>query len=911
VNVTEASGPGVAAWLVERLQSWGISILTDIQAKALNAGVADGRSMIVSAPTSSGKTLVGEIAALSALREGVRTIYLVSHKALADQKYLDFLTRFGEDAVSPIASVGLNTGDREEGDIDAQLMVATYEKALGLVLTGQINSANALVVADELQILGDPGRGPDIEALCSVFRQRGTRQFVALTATVENPEDLAGWMQCALVQSTKRDVPLHQEIWYADRVYRTTFGQEEGHEVTGDWTGSDNIAKVIGHLLRLRRGPVLVFVESRREAATFAAAFGQSRPRASEGIALAEQLDLFSEPTESSEQLRENAERRVAFHSADLSPQERQVLETGFSNSQFEVCFATSTLAAGVNFPFRSIVFPKLTFEWGERAGSHIRRSDYRNMSGRAGRLGMHPEGFSVLLPRNKAELSHANILVRPDNDLLKSQMVNLSLRKSILTLVASRLVNSRAEVITFFQNTLYWHQTLERNPKKLSSLEAESGRAIEWLIDNKLLVETHDTLLITPLGKATALSGLLPGTAVQLAGMLAELSPKLADLFEEWIPGLIYAVCASEEFRGERPSRFLPYTTRSSGDAVAFWSGKELPVPLDRADLRRAQCAQAITLFVEGVADRKIAHATHVSSGQVHRLATDVSWVLDGLHKLAAVPDLKCPQPVGNQIAMLARRVRWGAPAEALDIMRIAERHRVPGFGRQRAMALIAQGIVRLQDILATTRDRLIQLLRSDRRAQALLDAASSSIGYGPSRLAATHERVAEELGIEQLVDACNRALGVDYEKAIMKLLQIETGWVVTALDDGKRQNVPDLHIQLGKTGVLIECKTCSKSPPLIKKEEAWAILQKAADFDQVMRRVTLGKPQFDETSKKKAAASHDITLVEHALFLEGLLRVHAGTLSANEFLNWISTPGVAELERLGGTPTFVPSKR
>jgi len=911
VNVTQASGPGVSAWLIERLQGWGISILTDVQVKALSAGVAGGCSTVVSAPTSSGKTLVGEIAALSALREGVRTIYLVSHKALANQKYLDFLTRFGEDAISPIATVGLNTGDREEGDIDAQMLVATYEKALGLVLTGQLNPSNALVVADELQIVGDAGRGPDIEALCSVLRARGVRQFVALTATVENPEDLAGWMRCVLVQSTKRDVPLHQEIWYSNRVYRTTFGQEEGHEMTGDWGPSDDMQNVIGHLLRLKRGPILVFVESRREAANFAAAFGRSRPRASEGIALAEQLDLFSEPTESSEQLRENAERRVAFHSADLSPPERQVLEAGFSKSQFEVCFATSTLAAGVNFPFRSIVFPKLTFEWGDRAGSHITRTDYRNMSGRAGRLGMHSDGYAILLPRNKAELNYANELVRPDNDALKSQMVNLSLRKSILALVSSRLVSSRPEVITFFQNTLYWYQTLDRNPKKLASLEVESGKAIEWLIVNELLVETDGTLLITPLGRATALSGLLPGTAVQLAGMLAKLSPKLADSFEEWIPGLIYAVCASDEFRGQRPSRFLPYPTRNSGDGVAFWSGKELPVALDRADQRLAQCAQAIALFVEGVADRKIAHATRVSSGQVHRLATDVSWVLDGLHKLAAVPDLKCPQPVGNQIAMLARRVRWGAPAEALDIMRIAERHRVPGFGRQRAMALIAQGIMRLQDILATAKDTLTQLLRSDRRAQALLDAASSSIGHGPSRFAATHERVAKELGIGQLVDACNQALGVDYEKAITKLLQIETGWVVTALDDSKRQNVPDLHIQLGKTGVLIECKTCSKSPPLIKKEEAWAILQKAADFDPSMRRVTLGKPQFDETSKKKAAASYDITLVEHTLFMEGLLRVHAGSLSASEFLSWLSTPGVAELERLGGTPTYLPRQR
>lgn len=72
-------------------------------------------------------------------------------------------------------------------------------------------------------------------------------------------------------------------------------------------------------------------------------------------------------------------------------------------------------------------------------------------------------------------------------------------------------------------------------------------------------------------------------------------------------------------------------------------------------------------------------------------------------------------------------------------------------------------------------------------------------------------------------------------------------------------------------------------------------------------MRRVTLGKPAFDETSKKKAAASKDITLIEHSVFMEGLLRVHGGTLSATDFVSWLGSPGVAELERLGGSPTYL----
>jgi helicase len=891
--------------LIQRLKSWGIESLTDVQQRALTAGAACGHNLIVSAPTSSGKTLVGEIAVLCALRAGVRAIYLVSHKALADQKYLDFVARFGEGATEPIGSVGLNTGDRTEGDIDAQLMVATYEKALGLFLSGQLRPNNALVVADELQILGEPGRGPDIEALCSALRQRGIKQFLALTATVENPEDIAGWMACDLVRSTHRDVPLYQEIWYGGHAHRTKFGDDSGQDVHGG-APANNIYGVVNHLLLLGRGPVLVFTESRREALDLASGFGQGRPRHSIGIDLAQQLDLFSEPTESSDRLRENAERRVAFHTADLSPQERQVIEGGFVDGKFEVCFATSTLAAGVNFPFRTIVFSKLTYRFGDRAGSHIVRSDYRNMSGRAGRLGMHPDGFTVLLPQNNVELAHAKTLVQPENDRLSSQLVNLSVRKSILSLVSSGLASSFSEVMTFFENTLYWYQTLNRNPAKLETLASESRAAVEWLNANALIREQSGSLLITPLGSAAAMSGLLPATAVQFATILRAIGPTLAAKFDEWIPGLIYAACASDEFRATRPSRFFPYPSKASYESVTFWGTKQLPVELDRNDLKLAQCAHAITLYAEGLADRKIAHITHVAGGTIHRLALDVAWILDGLHKLSTTPELSCPQTVSNQIAMLARRVRWGAPPEALDVLRVAERHGVPGFGRQRAMGLIAQGIATLHDVLGTAKDKLVQVLRSEPRAQALIDAVSSTVGLGPSRLSSAHRKAGQELGIELLVKACDDTLGTEYEEAIAALMRVEAAWVVTVLDDGTRPNVPDLLIVLGPQQILVECKTCTKSPALIKKEEAWAIAQKAADFDSVMRRVTLGKPAFDETSKKKAAASKDITLVEHSVFMEGLLRVHGGTLSAIEFMTWLGNPGVAELERLGGSPTY-----
>ena len=529
-------------------------------------------------------------------------------------------------------------------------MVATYEKALGLILAGQLDPTNALIVADELQIIGESNRGPEIEALCAVFKQRGFKQFVALTASVENLADFAAWMECEFVFSENRDVPLYQEIWYEKQVYRTTFGQEIGEEIELDFQPRNNIIGVVEQILNRGHGPVLVFTETRREAADYATEFCKKRQRVGAGIALAQQIELFSEPTESSDRLQDNAERCVTFHTADLTPQERRVIERGFSESQFDACFATSTLAAGVNYPFRSVVFSKLTYQYGDRKGTIMSRSDYRNMSGRAGRLGTHPDGYAVLLPTNRVELSHANTLVLPDNDRVASQMVNLSLRKTILMLISSQLASNSEEVVTFFKSTLYWLQILEKNPDKLSEIEARSESAIEWLVDNELICNVNSAFRVTPLGQGTALSGLLPGTAVQLAVLIKKLIPQLSSSFDEQTPGIIYSICATDEFRGKKPSRFLPFV-QPSYDSILFWMNKQLPVEIDRADYQLAQCAHAMVLYIKGVAERKISYITGVGSGHIHRLSSDMSWVLYGLHKIACVPEVDCPQSIGNQI--------------------------------------------------------------------------------------------------------------------------------------------------------------------------------------------------------------------------------------------------------------------
>ena len=903
----DISAPGFDHEIKNSLIKWGISGVTDVQERALTYGVADGKSLVVCAPTSSGKTLVGEIAVLQALRTNRRSLYLVSHKALADQKFEDFRERFESESSNPAATVALSTGDRDEGDLRSDILIATYEKGLVLVLSGQVEPRQCLVVADELQIIGEDGRGPNIEILCTVLLQKNISQLVALTATVENPKDLATWLRCKLVQSYTRDIDLHQEIWYQGSGYGVTFGQEDGALLNPPDGYPYTVQDAVNFLIETNRAPVLVFTESRREASQYAKYFASSRQRFSYGIKVAEQIDLFSEPTEISEDLREFAEKRVAFHTADLAPQERQIIEQAFVNQNFEVCFATSTLAAGVNFPFRTVLFSKLTYQYGDRRGKRIKRSDYRNMSGRAGRLGIHDSGYAVLMPQDPPENKHAQKLLLPENDRVYSKFATLSMRRSVLMLVDAKIVTTTQALIDFFKHTYYWYLTLERNSDKLQKIVANAKYALKWLCENNLIEKHDDTYLSTPFGHATARSGLLPTTACAFAEILKLHAQDINDCFTDYIGGIVYWICSSDEFMGEAASRFLPYPINSQPtNSVTFVSGHRLFGPIDHSNTQLCKCVHALILFVDGRPERYIAKDTHISSGNIHRLAGDVSWILDGLHSIAAVPDLKCPQFTGNNLSLLSRRIRWGVPAQAIDFIRIAQKSRVPGFGRQRAMSLLEDGLDTFEKIIDAGVKKLSKILKNKQRAAEFLKATSESDSSKYRSYTSVHFRLAEKLNISDIVSECEKAMHTEYEEAVAELLRRMPSCEVTILDDGKRKNVPDLLIKIDDQPILIEIKTTTKSVG-VKKEEAFAVQQKAADFADEMHRVTLGKPRFDETSKMKAMASHSITLVEHSVFVEAVLRVLDKRIDPAAFYSWITQPGIAEMERIPGNPTYI----
>lgn len=900
MKIEEASKYGANPAILEKLSIVGIVEFTAVQKETIKAGLCKGKSMVIAAPTSSGKTTIAEIAAVEGALKGQKTVYLVTHRALAEEKYLSFKAKYDSEK-DQWFEVSIATGDHTEGEWHNGILVATYEKYLSILSgSGAYSVREKVVVADEIQILSDPARGPDIEILCTIIKKQKPSQFIALSATAPNINEIAGWFGCECINVTHRDVPLRQEIWYEGRRYYTYFGQDEILKDEDCSIVTKDTLQAVRNLHEAGFSPILVFTMTRRRAIELAELFSQSRQQDVKSYYLAEQLDLFSEPTTLSDTLKETSERKVAFHSADLSYSERTVVEEALRKRDLDVVFSTPTLAAGVNFPIRTVIFDSFTRFWA--ADPWLAKSEYINMSGRAGRLGLDDKGTAVLLAQDRTEVIKARNYISPNLENLDSTLLNKSIRKPILHLISIAICRSEAELNSFFAETFWWFQMEEHNPKKLEQIPPLISNSIQWHIDNGLVRKDDKNLYPTPLGIAISSTGLLPSTGISLLSIFQNRELDLSD--SEYILPIIHAICASDEFSETHGQRFLPYARRNYPEEVAWKKLNEANLFKDPSQVenfdRVANAAYGIYLWAQGISERQLRRQLPaISYGQFHTLASDVAWILEGLARIVASPGIDCQPQLATKLVMLADRIRFGIPDEALDILKAAKAENVPGFGRNRAMALLNKGIADPNSVVNIDIEKLARSVENMARARALVDTITKYYSMTFSYWRNRHLSYAKEQGDDDvLIAESYDALGHEYEDKIQSMLEM-LELKVKKLDVGKRQGVPDFLISYGNTSVLLECKTKKRNDATIDKDDAFEVLTKGADIN-ANHQVTIGKPDFDSFSKSKAAGSQIITLVPHYAFVEAFLRYREGKLSTDRVFKWITTPGVATIDLL-----------
>ena len=387
-------------------------VLDDFQREAIEY-LLDGYSVLVSAPTGVGKTLVADYLIAHAINEGNRIIYTAPIKALSNQKYKEFKEWYGEE------KVGIITGDVVINS-EADVTIMTTE-IFRNILQQEKNRLNGYshVIFDEIHYLADESRGTVWEESI-IFMPPGLR-LLGLSATIPNAWELAEWIeeikdhQVKVVRKTDRVVPLEHYV------FNPLTGETNLKKLSKAWEKKKKEEKEISssryrrkkfctHLDLVRNVakqdglPCLYFVFSRQQCEVKAWELSERFNFLNE-----QEKDEVEEITnrviakynlenwQRIHHLKKIFLRGIAFHHAGLLPALKELIETLFGKNLVKVMYATETFAVGINYPVRSVCFDAPT-KWDGISFRPLSTLEYFQMAGRAGRRGIDEKGFVYIL---------------------------------------------------------------------------------------------------------------------------------------------------------------------------------------------------------------------------------------------------------------------------------------------------------------------------------------------------------------------------------------------------------------------------------------------------------------------------------------------------------------------------------
>jgi len=391
----------------------------------LDTGVG---GVLVSAPTSSGKTVVAEYAIFRALREGTKVIYTTPLKALSNQKYHDFVREYGEQRV------GLVTGENTIND-EAPVVVMTTEILRNLIYEDpkRLDSVE-YVVLDEVHYIDDFPRGSVWEEI--VIQAPRSIKLVGLSATIGNYREIAEWMaeNRGGMETVFHNVrPVELKMWLSIHNRFLTLFKEDGGIDQRTWSKgaeeeeasyrvgrfsrlpSNDLLKVIEELRRLDILPSIYFIFSRRgcrealqrcsyhelDLTTAAEKEAIDRVAAERllGLKDIDEESLFRRMVDS-----RLLRRGLAEHHAGLLPYHKEMVEELFQRGLIKVVFATETLSLGINMPARGVVVSSFT-KFDGVSFSNLTTGELTQLMGRAGRRGIDVIGHGVILKESDVEI--------------------------------------------------------------------------------------------------------------------------------------------------------------------------------------------------------------------------------------------------------------------------------------------------------------------------------------------------------------------------------------------------------------------------------------------------------------------------------------------------------------------------
>ncbi|MDX3661500.1 DEAD/DEAH box helicase [Streptomyces sp. ID05-26A] len=543
-----------------------VSKLNNMQVNAINAGgLLHGCNVVVSAPTASGKTLVGEIAALRTLDGNRKAVFLLPSRALVSEQYQRFQATYGPLGHRVVRATG---GLREQvGDLVSgsfEIAVVTYETFIGLYSAHpKLLDRVGVLVVDEIQNLLLPDRGPRLELFLTRLRKAAQQglpipQLVGLSAVLgDQPDQLAGWLGAYPARHEERTVELSEGVVGPDGSYRHRVhgGGQQAKESTqrllaaSEENSPGRLAERVVETLVAQGKRVLVFRARRAGASDFARRLARQLglPPAKSTLTALPQGDV----SRLGLLLRDCLKSGVAFHNADLLDVEQEAVVRGFGDraGDIRVVVATTTLSQGVNLFADAVVICEL-----DHPDRPYTADEYQNMAGRAGR---DQPGQAFVVCAGEDEVKRVwRDYVNAEPQVARSALIGPELDLDAVVLTVLNVLEKEeggadaAGVADFLRwSFAAFHERWDdaHNPFSLERVRF----AVDALSEEGFLVAGGWQL--TPLGETVVRSGLSVSSARALAATLKDVSA--TDLTRMTLIGAAQLVTEADDSRFAKKS--------------------------------------------------------------------------------------------------------------------------------------------------------------------------------------------------------------------------------------------------------------------------------------------------------------------------------------------------------------------
>lgn len=689
----------------EILQNMGIVELFPPQEDTIRAGVLEGQNIVLASPTASGKTLIAELCSLKhVLEKNGKVVYLSPLRALASEKFEEFrkYTSIRKQDGRKV-SVGISTGDFDTADNWLErydIIVTTNEKADSLLRhRAKWMNEISLVVADEVHLLNDAGRGPTLEiVLARLLQVNPDIQILALSATINNVDEIAGWLNAKYIVTEWRPVSLKEGVLLHDEIQ---FKDGDAKRIERK-TRYPTINLVLNTLKT--GGQALVFASTRKNAVSAAKTISQhtgevlSKPMKRSLEHEAEKILSAGERTQISDTLAELVRCGTAFHHAGLAGAHRKLIEDSFKEGKIKVLTATPTLAFGVNLPARTVIIQDYRrFEPGY--GNYpISVLEYKQMAGRAGRPKYDKVGESILLAKTSDEadyLMEGYVLAKPER-IWSRLAVEKIMRGHVLSTVASDFAHTENGIYEFFGKTFYAYQY------DVKSIKSIIGKILKYLYEEEMIGVNGDEIYATMFGKRVSELYIDPLSGVVIREALKNKPKEPTDF------GLLHLISHMPDMGPV----MRPYAREVDPLALALEKHRDelfIDVPNEWEDrfgfeefLGEIKTALVMKSWVEEVSEENLIQQFNVQPGDLYRTIENAKWLLHATDELAGLFGYKEVRPLTSE---LVERVSKGIKKELLPLVRLE------GVGRVRGRIMFDAGYRTIEDIKHASVEELTNL--------------------------------------------------------------------------------------------------------------------------------------------------------------------------------------------------------